>query len=238
MKNLNKEINRIKSLFNESRLYGNLVKESDPGDLTPDLFGVDDELNEADPGDLTPDLIGPENESDLAIMTSGGDQENITESLGAAPSKLLSTYKHYDNMGSEATFDEIFQKLREEGKEPYSSWENGCATKVSLALQAAGKNVPAGFRVQDGPMAGTTIQTSASGLSKKLGTPDVSVSGEISKEELAEKFGNGTGVLICSPCGFGPGVSGHATVFHNGNTADGTDYHLNNPDAEIKMWYA
>ena len=161
---------------------------------------------------------------------------------------LYSTYLRYNNLGSSGTFEEIFKPELEAGKEPFISFSNGCATKVSLALAAAGQKVPAAFVTTSGQQKGTPIQTSAGSLKDKLvslwGQPDVKVTGAITEEELLKKIGNKkTGVLICSPCGFGPSCTGHATVWSRshgtnktGGTADDTSYHLNNPEANIYFW--
>lgn len=163
---------------------------------------------------------------------------------------LYTTYKKYDNLGGSGTFDEIFKKEREQNKQPFASWLNGCATKVSLALAKAGQKVSPAYITTSGEQKGTPIQTSAGGLKNDLlkpnrfGQPDLKVTGSITEEELLKKIGTGnTGVLICSPCGFGPSCTGHATVWSRshgtkktGGTADGTTYHLNNPDANIYFW--
>lgn len=231
-KHLTEEINRIKSLFGESRLYGNLVREAP--EEGSDMVGLDSNHEPLDIAAADMDVDGQETLADVDIDID--DQQTLAEGLGVNPGTLVSVYKKYDDKGSSGTFDEVFKRLRDKGTQPYSSFSNGCATKVSLALQAAGKNVPAGFKVQDGPMKGKTIQTSAKGLSNKLGKPDVSYKGDIDQDKLNKMIGDRTGVLICASCGFGSGVSGHATVYHKGDTVDGTSYHLNNPEAEIKFW--
>ena len=231
-KHLTEEINRIKSLFGESRLYGNLVREAP--EEGSDMVGLDSNHEPLDIAAADMDVEGQETLADVDIDVD--DQQTLAEGLGVNPGTLVSVYKKYDDKGSSGTFDEIFNRLRKKGTQPYSNFSNGCATKVSLALQAAGKNVPAGFKVQDGPMKGKTIQTSAKGLSNKLGKPDVTFNGDIDSKTLNKMIGGRTGVLICASCGFGSGVSGHATVYQNGKTVDGTSYHLDNPDAEIKFW--
>ena len=160
---------------------------------------------------------------------------------------LYSTYKKYNDLGSEGTFKEIFLPEIKKGKEPFINFTNGCATKVSLALAKAGQNVSPAFITTSGLQKGTPIQTSASSLKNDLiskwGQPDVNVNGNISEESLLKKIGPGkTGVLICTPCGFG-GASGHATVWSKshgtkktGGTADDTNYHINNPEANIYFW--
>lgn len=173
------------------------------------------------------------------------NRQQITEALSSIDKNtLVNTYRHYDNIDASDVFDQLFKPQREANKEPFASMKNSCATKVSLALQAAGKYVPPGFKVTSGPMKGTTIQTSAAGLKNKLGTPDLKFTGAITEDELLKKFGeNRTGILICAPCGFST-CTGHATVWSRllgskgkGGTVDGTTYHLNNPNATINMWY-
>lgn len=239
-KHLTEEINRIKSLFGGNHLYGNLVREAP--EEGSDMVGLtaDHEVNMDEAPEEGSDMVGLDSNHEpvdiAAVDVVNDDQQTLAEGLGVNPGTLVNVYKKYNDKGSAGTFDEIFERLRSKGTQPYSNFSNGCATKVSLALQAAGKNVPAGFKVQDGPMKGKTIQTSAKGLSNKLGQPDVSFTGDINQEKLNKMIGDRTGVLICASCGFGSGVSGHATVYHKGDTVDGTGYHLNNPSAEIKFW--
>lgn len=160
---------------------------------------------------------------------------------------LISEYDKWNTLGSEKTFDIVFENERKKKVEPFASFTNGCATKVSLALNAAGQSVPPGFMVTGGPQKGKSIQTSASGLKDvlvgKWGQPDVMVSGKINESDLLKKIGSDkTGVLICTPCGFS-GASGHATIWSpfkglsgDGGTADDTNYHLNNDSAKIYYW--
>lgn len=193
------------------------------------------------------------NESDLARIVKRVISENqkvlLKESKeGINKGVLASKYKEYNALGSEGVFNRIFKKEREQGVQPIASWLNGCATKVSLALAAAGQNVSPAYKATSGPEKGTPVQTSAGGLKNDLinkwGQPDVKVTGSISEAELQKKVGEGkTGIMICAPCGFGPGVSGHATVWSKyfgtdkkGGTLDGTTYHLDNPNAEINIW--
>jgi hypothetical protein len=163
--------------------------------------------------------------------------------------RLTATYKYYNNLGSEGTFNEIFKNERTQKKQPFVDFVNGCATKVSLALANAGQTVSPAFRTTSGksPKPGTPIQTSAASLkdelTRKWGVADVTHKGNITEKDLQKKFGKGnTGILICSPCGFG-GASGHATIWSKyfgtdkeGGPMDNTTYHLNNPSAEIHIW--
>ena len=161
---------------------------------------------------------------------------------------LVTTYDYYNNKGSDGTFKEIFKPEIDAGKQPFVTFTNGCATKVSLALAKSGQEVDAAFRTTSGTQKGTPIQTSANGLKnnliKKWGQPDVKFSGSISESDLLKKIGTGkTGILICTPCGFS-GASGHATVWSRifgtkktGGTRDNTTYHLDNPEANIYYWY-
>ena len=187
------------------------------------------------------DMVGLDSNYNPVVPKNTDDvdkKNSINESLDVNVHRLKSTYLQYNRKGSDKTFDEIFGELRKE--KPYSDFRNGCATKVSLALQNAGKKIKPGFIVQDGPMKGTTIQTSAAGLVRELGEPDINIQDNtiIGKEEFANKIGkNKTGVLICSPCGFGPGISGHATIYSNGKTLDNTNYHLS-PGVTVKFWEA
>jgi hypothetical protein len=230
---------------NMESMYEELDELND-GDGERDDFSEYEELGEANEGDGERDDFS-EYEGDLSIYDVPGDNsQQITEAASVASvnrNKLVDTYKHYNDLGSAGTFDEIFKPQREANKEPFSLMNNGCATKVSLALQAAGKKVPPGFKVTSGPMEGKTIQTSAAGLKEKLGKPDFQFTGAISEDELLKKFGeNKTAILICSPCGFSS-CTGHATVWSRhkgakkkGGTMDNSTYHLNNPDANISMW--
>ena len=51
---------------------------------------------------------------------------------------------------------------------PFIEFTNGCATKVSLAITAAGGTLPASFRVTNGQFKGKGIVTSAKRLKDKL----------------------------------------------------------------------
>lgn len=161
---------------------------------------------------------------------------------------LYSTYLKYNELGSAGTFDEIFKPERKAGKQPFASFGNGCATKVSLSLAKAGQKVSPAFITTSGDQKGTPVQTSAESLKNNLislwGEPDVKVSGVITEEQLLKKIGTKkTGIMICAPCGFGADVTGHATVWSRshgtnktGGTADDTVYHLENPNANIYFW--
>lgn len=132
--------------------------------------------------------------------------------------QLESTYRTYNDLGSSGTFDEVFKDEREQGKLPFIEFNNGCATKVSLAITAAGGTLPASFRVTNGPFKGKGIITSANGLKnellKKWGKPDVKIDKVTSLDEIQQKIGPGrSGVLICAPCGFGATATGHATIW-------------------------
>lgn len=192
------------------------------------------------------------NESDIARIVKRVISENqkvlLKESKDVVNKGILTgKYKEYNNLGSAGVFDRVFKKERELGLAPIANWTNGCATKVSLALAAAGQKVDPAYIATSGPEKGTPIQTSAMGLKNNLtklwGEPDVKVKGSITEEELQKKVGQGnTGVMICAPCGF-DGASGHATVWSKyfgtdkkGGPLDETFYHLNNPGAEISIW--
>ena len=214
--------------------------ETKSGDVKPYLNDdSEQEINERP--EEGSDMVGLDSNYNPVVPKNTDDvdkKNSINESLDVNVYRLMSTYVKYNRKGSDKTFNEIFGELRKE--KPYSDFTNGCATKVSLALQNAGKNIKPGFVVQDGPMKGTTIQTSAAGLARELGEPDINIQDNtiIGKEEFANKIGkNKTGVLICSPCGFGPGISGHATIYSNGKTLDNTGYHLK-PGVTVKFWEA
>jgi hypothetical protein len=192
-------------------------------------------------------------ESDIARIVKRVISENqkvlLKESKDVVNKGILAgKYKEYNTLGSAGVFDRIFKKERELGLAPIANFINGCATKVSLALAAAGQKVDAAYIATSGPEKGTPIQTSAIGLKNNLtklwGEPDVKVKGAITESELQKKVGQGnTGIMICAPCGFGGGASGHATVWSKyfgtdkkGGTLDDTTYHLDNPGAEISIW--
>lgn len=159
--------------------------------------------------------------------------ESSADSLNRG--QLESTYTTYNNLGSDGTFDEVFKNEREQGKMPFIEFTNGCATKVSLAITGAGGTLPASFRVTNGPFKGKGIVTSAKRLKDKLiklwGNPDVKIDKVTSLEEVQQKIGPGkSGVFICTPCGFGEGATGHATIWSwwknglKGGPLDGTTY--------------
>jgi hypothetical protein len=192
------------------------------------------------------------NESDIARIVKRVISENqkvlLKESKDSVNKGVLAgKYKEYNNLGGAGVFNRIFKKEREQGLDPIATWTNGCATKVSLALAAAGQKVGSAYIATSGPEKGTPIQTSAMGLKNNLtklwGEPDVKVKGSITEEELQKKVGQGnTGIMICAPCGF-DNASGHATVWSKyfgtdkkGGTLDETSYHLNNSGAEINFW--
>lgn len=173
------------------------------------------------------------------------NEELLTENAKSLDKwKLYTTYKHYNNMGSQKTFETAFKGFKTDPA--YEGWENGCATKVSLALNAAGYKVKPGYRVTQGPQKGNSVQPSAAGLKTQLnnnwGAPDVKWSGAKTEKEVQKLIGKGkTGILICSPCGFGS-ASGHATVWSRsggsnrlGGVVDGTDYHMGS-DANVSFW--
>jgi hypothetical protein len=171
----------------------------------------------------------------------------IKESLSSVnPWPLVKTYKYYNNLGSHGTFEKVFAPEIAANKEPFSKFENGCATKVSLALNAAGYKVKPAFRTTsatDLNPKGTPVQTSATSLKNQLGKPDLHITGKKTEEELLNEIGEGkTGVIICSPCGFSS-ATGHATIWSRikgtkkkGGTVDESTYHLNNPNADIYFW--
>ena len=174
------------------------------------------------------------------------NEELLTENAKSLDKwKLYTTYKLYNNLGSKKTFETIFKDFKTDTA--YEGWENGCATKVSLALNAAGYKVKPGYKVTKGAQKGNNIQPSAAGLKTQLtnnwGEPDVKWSGSKTEQEVQKLIGKGrTGVLICSPCGFGEGASGHATVWSRsggknmlGGTVDGTTYHMS-PSANVSFW--
>jgi hypothetical protein len=132
--------------------------------------------------------------------------------------KLESTYTTYNNLGSEGTFNEIFKNEREQGLPPFNEFFNGCATKVSLAINAAGGTLKPTFRVTNGLFKGKYVNLSAIGLKNELlgkwGKPDVKIDNVTSLEEIQQKIGPGrSGVFICAPCGSGFGATGHATIW-------------------------
>ena len=142
-------------------------------------------------------------------------------------SQLEQTYTKYLNMGKgddgpRPIWKELFPKEMAQveagkGVEPWTEVYNTCATKVSLALKAAGVSVKPSFVVQGGPFKGTGIVTSANGLKnellKKWGKPDVKIDKVTSLDEIQQKIGPGrSGVLICAPCGFN-NATGHATIW-------------------------
>lgn len=165
---------------------------------------------------------------------------------GLSRANLENTYKTYNDLGSDGTFNEIFKKEREEGLAPFVDFVNGCATKVSLALNAAGQPMKPTFRVTNGPFKGKYVNTSASGLKNELtqkwGQPDVKIQNVTSLEQVQQKIGPGiSGVYICTPCGFGANASGHATVWswwkndNKGGPLDDTTYPESN-GGTIYFW--
>jgi hypothetical protein len=170
--------------------------------------------------------------------------ESTADSLNRG--QLESTYTTYNNLGSDGTFNEIFKNEREQGLPPFNEFVNGCATKVSLAIVAAGGTLKPTFRVTNGLFKGKYVNTSAIGLKnelvKKWGRPDVKIDKVTSLEEIQQKIGPGrSGVFICAPCGFGSGASGHATIWSwwknglKGGPLDDSTYPENN-GGTISFW--
>jgi len=172
----------------------------------------------------------------------------LSESRAAGLNRgsLENTYKNYNELGSFGTFNEVFKNEREKGIKPYVDFENGCATKVSLALNSAGQPLDGGFMVQNGPFRGKHIHTSAKSLKdellQKFGPPDVKIVGVKSLEEVQNKIGPGkSGVYICTPCGFTGQVTGHATIWSwwknnkKGGPLDDTSYPESN-SGTVYFW--
>ena len=190
-------------------------------------------------------------ESDLTRIVNRVLNENknlLVEGSAKSLSRsaLQNTYKKYNDMGPKATFDETFKKEREKGLKPFADFVNSCATKVSLALNAAGQSLKPTFVATSGPFKGKGINTSAAGLKNELvskwGEPDVKIDSVKSLDEVQKKIGPGKiGVYICTPCGFGAGASGHATIWtwwkndNKGGPLDGTKYPENN-GGTIYFW--
>lgn len=75
-------------------------------------------------------------EYDLNRIVKKAIKESLlleTNRKGLSRANLENTYKNYNDLGSDGTFNEIFKKEREEGRAPFVDFVNGCATKVSLA---------------------------------------------------------------------------------------------------------
>lgn len=173
--------------------------------------------------------------------------ESSADSLNRG--QLESTYTTYYNIGKDdpaPIWDELFKKERELGLSPFKDFYNSCATKVSLAINAAGGTLKPSFRVTNGPFKGKNINTSALGLKNELlgkwGKPDVKIDKVTSLEEVQQKIGPGrSGVFICAPCGFGSGATGHATIWSwwkngkKGGPLDGSTYPEDN-GGTIYFW--
>lgn len=177
-----------------------------------------------------------------------------TTTTTVAPSNpLVEKYLYWKNMFSndaEELFNYLFKKERlETPMEPYTNFANSCATKVSLALNGIGMSdkVKRSFTVTNGEAKGQPVTTSASGLRDHLnsnwGKKPITINGAATEDEILNKIGpNKTGIMICSPCGFQT-CSGHAFVWsptagskNQGGAADETDYHVNNPSANIYFY--
>jgi hypothetical protein len=196
-------------------------------------------------------------ESDLSFLVTKIIKESLilessAESLNR--STLEQTYRKYDDMGSQSTFNELFKSKIDRGIIPYTLMKNGCATKVSLALNSAGftidppspSNAGTTFKVTDGDKKGQSVNVNAAKLKneliKKWGQPDVQINGVQSLEQVQKKIGRGrSGVYMCAPCGFGSSASGHATIWSwwkNGNKGgplDNTTYPEDN-GGNIYFW--
>jgi len=173
------------------------------------------------------------------------NEELLTENAKSLDKwKLYTTYKFYNDLDDKETFAAVFKGFKTDPA--YAGWENECATKVSLALNAAGYKVKPGYRVTKGLQKGNSVQPSAAGLKTQLtnnwGDPDIKWTGAKTEQQIQKLIGKGrTGILICSPCGFNS-ASGHATVWSRsggknmlGGTVDGTTYHMG-PSANVSFW--
>ena len=196
-------------------------------------------------------------ESDLSSLIKTIIRENLlleSSAKSLSRAQLEQTYKKYNDMGSQSTFYELFQSKIDKGIKPYTLMVNGCATKVSLAVDAAGQtidppnssNLGTTFKVTDGEKKGKSVNVNANKLKnellKKWGQPDVQINNVQSLEQVQGKIGPGrSGVYICAPCGFGSGASGHATVWSwwknegKGGPLDDTGYPEEN-GGNIYFW--
>lgn len=191
-------------------------------------------------------------ESDLSRIVS----KILSESSSAKNfnrGTLENVYKMYNNLGSSGTFDQIFKSKREGNIIPYNMMVNGCATKVSLALNAIGQKIDppksgtygTTFKVTDGPAKGQFVNVNAAKLRDELlskwGRPTVQINGVKSLDQVQNAIGpNVSGVYICAPCGF-QGASGHATIWTwwknggKGGELDDTSYPYEN-GGNIYFW--
>jgi len=156
-------------------------------------------------------------------------------------SSLVSGYNRWKKYSAASLFDFLFKKEREKNMIPYSGFANSCATLVSLSLLNAGIRLKPAFKITNNEtgMMGEPIETSAQKLKDKLlqvlGNPTYTNRGNTSVNTINEKIGGKTGILICTPCGFSR-CTGHATVWHKDKTLDNTQYHIDNPNANIYFW--
>jgi hypothetical protein len=176
-------------------------------------------------------------ESELNFLIKNVINENLileSNRRGLNLDNLERTYAHYNRLESSGTFNEIFKYEIENNIYPMNTFKNGCATKVSLALNSAGQSLNPTFRVSNGPFKGKYVQTSAKGLKDELmqkwGQPDVFIKKVESLKQVQDKIGPGkSGVYVCTPCGFKT-CTGHASIWSwklNGNKGgpmDGTTY--------------
>ncbi len=176
-------------------------------------------------------------ESELNFLIKNILNENLileSNRRGLNMDNLERTYAHYNSLASSGTFNEIFKYERENNIYPMNTFTNGCATKVSLALNSAGQSLNPTFRVSNGPFKGKYVQTSAKGLKDELmqkwGQPDVFIKKVESLKQVQDKIGPGkSGVYICTPCGF-TSCTGHATIWSwklngsKGGPMDNTTY--------------
>lgn len=120
-------------------------------------------------------------------------------------------------------------------------FSNACATRVSLGLLAGGMSVKKDFLISQGTYSGKGFIASALNLKNWLsrqsvwGAADVSITNPSDLASVSAKINGRNGVYIIVG-GFGPGISGHATLWVGANNnAIGGNHYVDN-GGDVYFW--
>jgi hypothetical protein len=122
-----------------------------------------------------------------------------------------------------------------------SIFNNACATRVSLGILNASIALPKDFIVQVGKFKGKGFVASALNLKKYLSLPayfgnaDIVIKNPISINDVQNRIGNKNGIYIILG-GFGPGVSGHSTLWVGDTKNVIGGHHYVDSSREIHFW--
>ncbi|GLS02953.1 hypothetical protein GCM10007860_00960 [Chitiniphilus shinanonensis] len=138
----------------------------------------------------------------------------------------------YQNMAENKSTGELFADLFGPNYDQ-AIFFNSCATRVSIALLNSGvKSVGSAFNIQQGPLKGKGITTSAVGMKNFLKTiwgspevPDFKTDATTTLADLQASIGSRTGVfsfVSSDPRAFG--ATGHITIWNGTDVVRGAKY--------------